>query len=69
MPEKFGEPVPHTPGLLLLTGTLSVGNKPEPDGRISTVRLTLDQPAKPDAAKLSGPSLSVSQSTKPTNTR
>lgn len=69
VPEKFGEPVPHTPGLLLLTGTLSVGNKPEPDGRISTVRLTLDPLAKPDAAKLAGPSLSVSQSTKPTNTR
>jgi hypothetical protein len=27
---------------LLLTGTLSVGSRPEPDGRVSIVRLTLD---------------------------
>jgi hypothetical protein len=32
----------HTRQLLLLTGTLSVGNRPEPDGRVSVVRLTLD---------------------------
>jgi hypothetical protein len=36
--------VSYTPGLLLLTGTLSIGNRPEPDGRISTVRLALDLP-------------------------
>lgn len=34
--------VPHTPGLLLLTGTLSLGPKEEKDGRISNVRLRLD---------------------------
>ena len=34
--------VPYTPQLLLLTGTLSVGNRTELDGRISTARLTLD---------------------------
>jgi hypothetical protein len=33
-----------TPGLLLLTGTLSIGNRTEADGRISTVRLQLDPP-------------------------
>ena len=40
VPDRFGEQVPFTPGLLLLTGTLSVGNQQEPDGRISVVRLT-----------------------------
>ena len=39
------QPVPHTPGLMLLTGTLSIGNRPEPDGRISLVRLELDPPS------------------------
>jgi len=39
------ETVPYTPGLLLLTGTLSVGNRVEPDQRVSTVRLQLDPPA------------------------
>lgn len=38
------EVVPFTPGLLLLTGTLSVGNRVEPDQRVSTVRLQLDSP-------------------------
>jgi hypothetical protein len=38
--------VPYTPGPMLLTGTLSVGNQPEPDGRVSMVRLTLDPPKK-----------------------
>jgi hypothetical protein len=36
--------VPHTPGLLLLTGRLSLGNRIEADGRISMVRLELDPP-------------------------
>lgn len=36
--------LPHTPGLMLLTGTLDVGNREEASGRISTVRLTLDPP-------------------------
>ena len=38
--------LPYTPGPMLLTGTLSVGNQPEPDGRISIVRLILDPPRK-----------------------
>lgn len=37
--------LPHTPGLMLLTGLLEVGNREEASGRISTVRLTLDPPA------------------------
>jgi hypothetical protein len=35
---------PFTPGLLLLTGTLSIGNRAELDGRVSCVRLQLDEP-------------------------
>jgi len=40
------ELVPFTPGPLLLTGTLSVGNRPEPGGRVSLVRLQLDPPTE-----------------------
>ncbi len=39
VPDKFGEQVPFTPGPMLLTGTLSVGNKQEPDGCVSVVRV------------------------------
>jgi hypothetical protein len=35
---------PYTPGPLLLTGTLRIGNRLEADGRTSTVRLQLDPP-------------------------
>ena len=45
MPKDRDKVARHTPGLMLLTGTLSVGNREEADGRISTVRLTLDAPA------------------------
>jgi len=34
--------VPHIPGLLRLTGTLELGNREEPDGRVSSVRLRVD---------------------------
>ena len=44
MPKNRDQVVPHTPGLMLLTGTLSVGNQEEADGRISTVRLALEIP-------------------------
>jgi hypothetical protein len=50
VPTLRGQPVPHAPGLMLLTGTLSLGNQPEPEGRVSLVRLELDPPpavAKP----------------------
>ena len=36
------EPLRHIPGLLELTGVLDVGNFAEPDGRVSTVRLTVN---------------------------
>jgi hypothetical protein len=46
--------VPYTPGLLLLTGRLEIGNREEKDGRVSVVRLLLDpKPEGRDAA--SGP--------------
>ena len=49
MQEKQSEIVPHTPGLLLLTGVLNLGTREEPDGRVSTVRLLLD-PRAPASA-------------------
>lgn len=39
---KSEQPVPFTPGLLLLTGRLEVGSREEADGRISIIRLHLD---------------------------
>ena len=44
LPKNRDQVVPHTPGLMFLTGTLSVGNREEADGRISTVRLALEVP-------------------------
>ena len=44
VPTLRGEPVPYAPGLMLLTGRLTTGNRAEPDGRISLVRLALDPP-------------------------
>jgi hypothetical protein len=46
------EKIPFTPGLLLLTGTLSLGNRPEADGRVSFVRLQLDAPTPEQRVKL-----------------
>ena len=43
--------LPYTARLLLLTGTLSVGNREEADGRISVVRLTLDPPPREAIAR------------------
>lgn len=44
LPRNAQPLTPHTREVLLLTGTLSVGNREEADGRISTIRLTLDAP-------------------------
>jgi hypothetical protein len=45
MPERDrAAPVAHTPGLLLLTGRLRLGNRLEADGRLSSVRLELEAP-------------------------
>ena len=53
-PYMAGRPVPYRPGLMLLIGTLSVGNQAQPDGRVSIVRLTLDRP-KQNVRKLQSP--------------
>lgn len=45
VPLLAGAPVPLTPGPLLLTGKLEIGQQPEPDGRNSFIRLRLDAPA------------------------
>ena len=50
MPKDRGQVVPYTPELMLLTGTLSVGNREEADDRVSTVRLALEIP-EPAAKK------------------
>jgi hypothetical protein len=50
VPDRAGEPVPFTPGLLLLTGRLELGPREEPDGRVSTARLFLDSPPAQRAA-------------------
>lgn len=41
-PAWRGRAIPHRPGLLTVTGVLEIGNREEPDGRISSVRLVLD---------------------------
>jgi hypothetical protein len=52
VPDRRSEHIPYTPQLLLLTGTLNIGNREEADGRISIVRLTLDpQPRRARALK------------------
>lgn len=42
--------VPHMPGLIKITGILSVGNHDEADGHVSTVRLFLDHEITADIA-------------------
>ena len=54
VPTLREQPVPHTPGLMLLTGTLSIGNQAEPDGRVSFVRLELDPPPTTRKGKTRG---------------
>jgi hypothetical protein len=53
VPTCRDQPVPYTRQLLLLTGTLSVGNREEADGRISLVRLALDPPPRATTRKFS----------------
>lgn len=42
-PRHAREVAPYRPGLVLVTGVLSVGNREEADGRISIARLQLDE--------------------------
>ena len=52
VPDLAGKPVPYTGGLMLLTGTLSVGARTEADGRTSILRLALDsRPAETEKPK------------------
>ena len=44
VPRHLPPVLPHERGLLSVTGRLSLGNREEPDGRISTARLTLESP-------------------------
>ncbi len=46
VPEFQDRSLAYTRGPMLLTGVLSLGNRVEPDGRIGSVRLTLDPSAK-----------------------
>lgn len=47
VPHARGAVFPRTHRLLLLTGVLQVGNREEPDGSVSLVRLILDPPLAP----------------------
>jgi hypothetical protein len=48
-PAQANRVASYQSGLLVLTGTLSVGNREEGDGRISMVRLQLDAPSDTQA--------------------
>ena len=43
-PAWRGWPVPHRSGPITVTGVLQLGNREEPDGRVSSIRLVLDGP-------------------------
>lgn len=49
VPRDHRPVVPHSNGLLLLTGRLEVGDREEPDGKHSLVRLHLDRDTQPPA--------------------
>jgi hypothetical protein len=51
-PADADKVVSHRPGLLVVSGVLDIGNQEEPNGRMSFVRLRLDQPL-PDAQDMS----------------
>ncbi len=69
VPELFGQPVPQHPGPLLVTGILDVGNKQEPDGRVSSVRLLLDPaPAIPTVSVQPTPAAPLQPTTTASNT-
>lgn len=59
VPTVRNEAVPFAPGLMLLTGTLSVGNRAETDGRVSIARLALDPPAPTAKSRPTTPRIST----------
>jgi hypothetical protein len=60
---RFGEPVFYQPGIFAVTGTLKLGTKEEPDGRVSFVRVKVEQEANVVrlAASAAAPSASQAQ--------
>ncbi|MCI0586301.1 MAG: hypothetical protein L0323_05620 [Planctomycetes bacterium] len=56
VPRDRDKVVPFTPGPLLLTGTLALGPREEPDGRTSNLRLFLDPPSAGAPDPGAGPS-------------
>ena len=67
VPTGHDQPVPHSSRLLLLTGTLSVGNRTEADGRISLVRLAADAPEAAAEENIVPKQSAVKQETQETN--
>jgi len=63
VPARRDRIVPYQSGILLLTGVLHVGNRDEPDGRVSLVRLALDPP--PASPALAGEAASVTEEEAP----
>ncbi|MBL9135030.1 MAG: hypothetical protein JNK85_04140 [Verrucomicrobiales bacterium] len=61
--------VPFTPGPLLLTGVLSIGNRDEADGRVSSVRLQLDAPSPEDRRALNAAMRPKNGATTPVSAR
>lgn len=43
-PSAAGQRVPHIEGPVEVTGTLELGNRADEDGRVSAIRLILDDP-------------------------
>lgn len=71
--ERMTTPIlPHTPGLMLLTGRLELGAREEPDGRVSHVRLFVDPPTPEQrkalatlASKPASPSTNLTEAAAP----
>lgn len=64
---RFGEPVFYRPGFYTATGILELGNRDEPDGRISHVRLKVENDADlvaiPPLPPAAAPAASTAQPT------
>ena len=59
--EAFASPLSFMPGLLHFTGTFSVGPREEADGRVSSLRLTLDRSSSEMLLKLNQTALAATQ--------
>jgi hypothetical protein len=65
LPRSHQPITPHTPGLLLLTGTVEVGDREEPDGRHSLVRLQVDRQPWPVPGAVTNATSGVGSATAP----